>query len=98
LLIFAGIGIGAAGRLGIYGWRALSLAGRLLIFPVLVALAVLAAFPVARQMRPGSRSWERNLLATIFLAMETVFFWTLHDYSLGNFVRSGYRCLELGSV
>ena len=97
LLIFAGIGIGAAGRLGIYGWPALSLAGRLLIFPVLVALAVLAAFPAARQMRPGSRSIGSGiLLATIFLAMETVFFWTLHDYSLGNFVRSGYRCLSLG--
>jgi hypothetical protein len=35
-------------------------------------------------------------LATIFLAMETVFFLTFHDYSLGNFVRSGYRCLSLG--
>jgi hypothetical protein len=97
LLIFAGIGMGAAGGLGIHGWPALSLAGRILIFPVLVALAVLAAFAAVRQMRPGSRSIGSGiLLATIFLAMETVFFLTFHDYSLGNFVRSGYRCLSLG--
>ena len=90
LFIFAGIGMGAAGRLGIYDWPALSLAARILIFPVLVALAVLAEFAAARQMRPGSRSIGSGiLLATTFLAMESVFFLILHDYSLGDFSAPG---------
>ena len=97
LLIFAGIGVGAAVRLGIYGWPILSLAARLLIFSVLLALSTLAAFATARQMRPGARTVRGGLLLAItFLAMETVFFAIFHDYNPGHFFRAGLRCLTSG--
>jgi Negative regulator of sigma F len=97
LVIFAGIGVGAAGRLGIYGWPILSLAARILIFSVLLALSILAAFVTARQMRPGARVVRGGLLlAVTFLAIETVFFAVFHDYNVGQFFRAGLRCLTSG--
>ena len=97
LLIFAGIGAGAAGLLGMYGWPILSVAARLLIFSALLALSILAAFATARQMRPGARTVRGGLLlAVTFLAIETMFFAVFHDYNLGHFFRAGLKCLTSG--
>jgi len=97
LIIFAAIGIGGAGRLGIYGWPVLSPGARFLIFTVLLALSVLSAFATARQMRPGARTIRGGVLfAVSFLAMETVFLLVFHDYSVRRFVRAGMGCLSSG--
>jgi hypothetical protein len=97
LVFYAAIGVGAAGRLGVYGWPVLSLAARLLIFSALLALSILAAFATARQMRPGARTVRGGVLfAVTFLAMETVFFAVFRDYNLGHFFRSGLSCLTSG--
>ena len=78
LLLFAGIGLGVAARLGIYGWPVLSMAARILIFSVLLAVSAWAAFATAHQMRPGLRTTRSGvlLLMTLF-SLETVFFFGL---------------------
>jgi Negative regulator of sigma F len=99
LLLFAGIGIGAAARSGIYGWLVLSMAARILIFSVLLAVSVWAAFATAHQMRPGSGGTRSGtLLLLALLSMEIVFFLVFDDYSLGQFFRAGLRCLGLGML
>jgi hypothetical protein len=99
LLLFAAIGVGAAARFGIYGWPVLSMAARILIFSVLLAVSVWAAFVTAKQMRPGSRTTRSGVLLLLtLLAMETLLFLIFDDYSLGQFFRAGLRCLGLGML
>ena len=99
LLLFAGIGVGAAARFGIYGWPVLNMAPRMLIFSALLAVSVWAAFATAHQMRPGSRTTRIGVLLLLtLLAMEIVFFLVFDDYSLGQFFRAGLRCLGLGML
>jgi hypothetical protein len=99
LLLFAGIGVGAAARFGIYGWPMLSMAARILIFPVLLAVSVWAAFTTAQQMRPGSRTTGSSVLLLLtLLSVEIAFFLVFDDYSLGQFFRAGLRCLGLGML
>jgi hypothetical protein len=99
LLLFVGIGLGAAARLGIYGWPVLSMAARIVIFSVLLAVSVWAAFTTAQRMRPGSRTLRSGVLLLLtLLAMEIVFFLVFDDYSLGQFFRAGLRCLGLGML
>jgi hypothetical protein len=99
LLLFAGIGVGAAARFGIYGWPVLSMAPRKLIFSALLAVSVWAAFATAHQMLPGSRTTPSGVLLLLtLLSMEIVFFLVFDDYSLGQFFRAGLRCLGLGML
>lgn len=99
LLLFVGIGVGAAARFGIYGWPVLSMRARMLIFSVLLAVSVWAAFAAADQMRPGSRTTRTGVLLLLtLLSMEIVFFVVFDDYSPGQFFRAGLRCLGLGTL
>jgi hypothetical protein len=99
LLLFAGIGVGAAARFGIYGWPVLNTAARTLIFSVLLVVSVWAAFATAHQMRPGSRTTRSGVLLLLtVVSMEIVFFLVFDDYSLGHFLRAGLRCLGLGML
>lgn len=99
LLLFVGIGLGTAAGVGIYGWPVLSMAARILIFSVLLAVSVWAAFATAHQMRPGLRATQSGVLLLLtLLSLEIVFFLVFDDYSLGQFLRAGLRCLGLGML
>jgi hypothetical protein len=72
---------------------------RMLIFSVLLAVSVWAAFATADQMRPGSRATRTGVrLLLTLLSMEIVFFVVFDDYSAGQFFRAGLRCLGLGTL
>jgi hypothetical protein len=70
---------------------------RITIFPVLLALAVMAAFTAARGMRPGAQALAGGVVFAIsFVAEEAVFLSVFHDYSLGHFLHWGTGCLRSG--
>lgn len=97
LCIFGAAAVLGVLKFGIYGWPALSVLQRVVIFLVLIAFAVLSAAMAARHMRPGARTIGGGLLFTLtFAAIEAVFLILFHDYSLGRFVHWGTGCLRSG--
>lgn len=97
VIIFGGIALAGALRFGIYGLPVLSIVQRIAIFSVLLALAVMAAFTVARSMRPGTQVLAGGVVFAIsFVAEEAVFLSVFHDYSLGHFLQWGTGCLRSG--
>ncbi len=97
LIIFAAVAIADSVWFGRTGLSVLTNTQRFIIFGVLIALAVLAAVAVARDMRPGARSIRGGvLLGVAFIALEAVFFSLFHDYSTEDFMGFGLRCFQSG--
>jgi hypothetical protein len=97
LIIFGVVAVAGGLRFGIYGLPALSVIQRIAIFPVLLALAGLAALTTARSMRPGAEALSGGIVFAISLiAEEVVFFSIFHDYSFGHFLQWGTGCLRSG--
>jgi hypothetical protein len=97
LIIFAAVAIADSAWFGRAGLSMLTNAQRFLIFGVLMALALLAAVAVARDMRPGARSVRGGvLLGVALIIVEVVFFLLFHDYSTEKFLRFGLHCFRSG--
>jgi len=94
---FAVIALCGAWTFGIRGLPALSIVRRLVIFPVILAAAGVAAVASARAMRPaGGTSISRTALAIGVLAPLAVFALLFQDYNFQEFVPEGIRCLLAG--
>jgi hypothetical protein len=98
LLIGFAIAIAGAARAGFFGIEQMSPWQRLLIFPALGILAVIAAGEFASAMIPGRlrRISSGALLAVAIVAMLAVFALSFRDYQTTNFVSAGVACLLRG--
>jgi len=97
LLIAVGLAVGVAWLTGIKGLPLLSAAQQGAVFGVLFASVLLAAFAVARDMRPGARTVRGIVVFGVaFAAAEALFLTLFHDYSMGHFVHSGIACFRMG--
>jgi len=97
-LVFASAALIGATALGWFGFQRLTAIAIAVIFPVLAALAVMAANASATAMIPGSpRPFHPAVLLLIaWLGIEIVFSLVFHDYSTGQFVHQGMVCLRAG--
>jgi hypothetical protein len=96
-VIAAGVAAVAAARIGLRGLPLLTPVQGAAVFGVLLALLLLAAFAVARAMRPGARTVRGMVVFGVaFAATEAVFLMLFHDYSMGRFVHSGLACFRTG--
>jgi hypothetical protein len=97
LVAFAAVAVLSAWLLGFGGLRVLSGLQRVVVFPVLVASAAMAAIAAVREMRPaGGARIGSFALAVSTLAMLGTFALLLRDYNTQNFVAEGVRCLVAG--
>ncbi len=99
LFLFVSLAIGGliGWKKGLYGLPRLNGGQAAVIFGILGILFVLAAFALARDMRPGARSLAGG---TIFLlglgSIEAAFLGLFSDYHMGPFLHQGLGCFGLG--
>jgi len=100
ILICALISVAGAERLGFAGVEKMNLLERLLVFPVLLALAWVMAMRFVREMIPGShrRISTGTLIAMGCAALLALFALLFHDYQITHFVSIGVACLITGFV
>lgn len=95
-IVLCGIG---AYRLGPWGWEALSLPRKMLMFGALAASAALLGSSLVRRMAPGGRQWAGPALAPtavfalLALAIAGVFPFEKDD----DFLSAGIICMEAGA-
>lgn len=100
LLIAFAVAILGAARVGFFGIAEMAPWQRLLIFPALGILAVIAAHEFISAMIPGSlrRISSGALLTVGIAALLVVFALSFHDYQTTNFVSAGVTCLLIGTL
>jgi len=97
LVVAAALAAGAASLVGLHGLAVLAPAQELVVFTVLPALLLLAAFALARDMRPGAWTMKGGVVSGLaFGAIELVFVSLFSDYSMGRFVHEGTVCFRFG--
>jgi hypothetical protein len=96
--ICALVAIAGATRLGFYGFDALGMLARGLIFSTLIGLSCVLGMAFAAHMIPGSRHIlsTRILLAVTVSSLLFVFALLFHDYHTSQFVSAGLGCLQRG--
>ena len=100
LLIALAVALLGAARVGFAGIERMEPWQRLLIFPALGILAVLAATEFVSSMIPGSRRRISSgaLLAVAVAALLAVFALSFRDYQTARFVSEGLACLIRGTL
>lgn len=95
--LFAAFALASASALGLHGIRVLSLAQRWSIFPLLLAVATLAAMGCARAMRPAAGA-PLGWLALVSAAgaFPALFSLIFRGYGTQEFVHEGVPCLVAG--
>lgn len=96
-IVSAAVAILGALVFGVRGFPVLSGIQRAVIFPLLVAAAVMAAVAGLREMRPaGGRRIGSLVLALSVLVPLAAFAFLFRSYDPGNFVPDGVKCLTAG--
>jgi hypothetical protein len=99
LFVFGAIAVASASVVGMQGWRALSMAERIVIFTVLIAAACFTAVACTREMRPaGGRRVSGPAFLVAIAGLLVTFALLFHDYDLPKFVGQGIPCLSAGLV
>lgn len=100
LLIASAVAIAGAARVGFFGIEQMAPWQRLLIFPALGILTVIAAAEFVRSMIPGTlrRVSSAMLLIIAIAALLVVFALSFRDYQTTNFVSIGLACLFRGTL
>jgi hypothetical protein len=100
LLIALAVAILGAARAGFFGIEQMAQWQRLLVFPALGILALIAANEFISAMIPGSlrRISSGASLAIGIAALLAVFALSFHDYQTTNFVSAGLTCLIAGTL
>ncbi len=98
VLVCAAIPLAGAAHAGFFGIRRMDLLERLLVFPMLVILAWLAAASFVAQMVPASRLRvsASALLALSSAGLLAIFAVLFRDYHTDHFVSAGVACLLTG--
>jgi hypothetical protein len=99
-LIGTAVAIAGAARAGFLGIEQMAPWQRLLIFPALGILGVIAAAEFVSAMIPGSRRRISSgaLLAVAVAALLAVFALSFRDYHTTHFVSAGIACLIAGTL
>jgi hypothetical protein len=100
LLIAAAIAIAGAARAGFFGIEQMAPWQRLLIFPALAILAVIASTEFVSAMIPGRarRISSGTLLTIAVAALLAVFAVSFRNYQTTDFVSAGVTCLVVGTL
>jgi len=97
-LACAAVSFAGAARVGFAGFDKMNSVERLIVYPVLIALAWLMAGRFVREMMPASsrRLSAGALLASSCVALLALFAALFHDYRVDHFVSLGMACLITG--
>jgi hypothetical protein len=97
-VIFLGVAILGATRMGLNGVRVLNGAGSSLIFGLLGALGLVAALTVAAELAPGVKIKfdSKIIVAACTGAFVAVFVLLFHDFRMDRFASEGIDCLGTG--
>jgi hypothetical protein len=98
ILICTAVSFAGAARLGFFGVQALGPVQRMVILPVLAALAWLTASELVSHWIPGSRHHltPQALVALATGIVVSVFGLLFHDYQAQHFISAGIVCLCAG--
>ena len=100
LLVAGAVAVAGAARVGFFGIEQMAPWQRLLIFPALGILAVIAASELVSAMIPGSlrRISSGALLTVAIAALLVVFALSFRDYQTVHFISAGVTCLVVGTL
>jgi hypothetical protein len=98
LLLCAAVALAGAAHSGFFGFQALTITARVVIFSILALLAGVASRELVSHWIPGSRHYltPRWLVALASATLLFAFAPLFHDYHATHFISAGLVCLTVG--